>query len=51
LVIWIIAIVLFVAWLVGALAGKGGGFIHLLFLCAVGIVVVQWTAHRRAARR
>jgi hypothetical protein len=50
LVIWIIAIVLFVAWLVGVLAGKDG-FIHLLFLCVVGIVVVQWTAHRRAARR
>jgi uncharacterized membrane protein YiaA len=50
LVIWIIAIVLFVVWLVGVLAGKGG-FIHILILCAVGVAVVQWAAYRRAARR
>ena len=48
--IWGIAILLFLAWLAGVLAGKGG-FIHILILCAVGIVVVQWAAHRRAARR
>jgi hypothetical protein len=50
LVIWIIAIALFVAWLLGALAGRGG-FIHILLLCAVGVAVVQWAAVRRAARR
>jgi hypothetical protein len=50
LVIWSIVIVLLVVWLAGVLAGKDG-FIHLLFLSAIGIAVVQWTAHRRAARR
>ena len=48
--IWIIAIALFAAWLVGVLAGKGG-FVHILFMCAVGVAVVQWAAQRRAARR
>jgi uncharacterized membrane protein len=47
--IWLIALILFVAWLVEVLRGKGG-FVHILILCAVAIVVVQWTAHRRAAR-
>lgn len=48
--IWIIAIALFAVWLTGVLLGKGG-FIHILILCAVAVVVVQWAAHRRAARR
>jgi hypothetical protein len=48
-VIWLIAIILFVVWLVGVLVGKGG-FIHILILCAVAIAVVQWAKHRRAAR-
>jgi hypothetical protein len=50
LVIWIIAIALFVAWLVAVVAGRGG-FVHIVILCVIAIVVVQWTAHRRAARR
>ena len=49
LIIWIIALALFIAWLVGLLLGKGG-FLHILILCVVAIAVVQWIADRRAAR-
>ncbi|HYP00614.1 MAG TPA: lmo0937 family membrane protein [Pyrinomonadaceae bacterium] len=49
MVIWGIAVTLFVVWLVGVLLGKGG-FIHVLLLCAVSVAVVQWMAERRAAR-
>ena len=48
-VIWIVDLGLFLSWLVGVLLGKGG-FLHLLFLCAVGVAFVQWIADRRAAR-
>ncbi|MDQ3907984.1 MAG: hypothetical protein M3268_06530 [Acidobacteriota bacterium] len=47
--LWIISIVLFVVWLVLVVAGKGG-FVHILILCAVGVAVVEWAAHRRAMR-
>ena len=46
-VIWLLALALFAAWLVGVLAGKGG-FIHILILCAVAVAFVQWVADRRA---
>ena len=46
-VIWLLALALFVAWLVGVLAGRGG-FIHILILCAVAVAFVQWVADRRA---
>ena len=49
LFIWLIALALFVAWLIGLLLGKGG-FLHILILCAVAVAVVQWVADRRAAR-
>jgi uncharacterized membrane protein YiaA len=48
-VIWLIALALFAAWLVGVLAGKGG-FIHILILCAVSVAFVQWMADRRASQ-
>ena len=48
-VIWLLALGLFAAWLVGVLAGKGG-FIHILILCAVAVAFVQWVADRRAAQ-
>jgi len=46
-VIWLLALALFVAWLVGVLAGRGG-FIHILILCAAAVAFVQWVADRRA---
>ena len=48
-VIWLLALALFVAWLIGVLAGKGG-FIHILFLCAAAVAFVQWIADRRASQ-
>ena len=48
-VIWLIALALFLAWLIGLLAGKGG-FLHILILCAVAVAFVQWVADRRGSR-
>ena len=48
-VIWLVALALFAAWLVGVLAGKGG-FIHILILCAAAVAFVQWIADRRASQ-
>lgn len=48
-VIWLLALALFAAWLVGVLAGRGG-FIHILILCAVAVAFVQWIADRRASQ-
>ncbi|MDQ3755709.1 MAG: hypothetical protein M3371_13375 [Acidobacteriota bacterium] len=47
--LWIVAGILFIIWLVGLLLGKGG-FLHVLILCAVAIALVQWVADRRAAQ-
>ncbi|MBA3320181.1 MAG: hypothetical protein H0T45_01870 [Pyrinomonadaceae bacterium] len=47
--LWVIALTLFVIWLIGLLFGKGG-FLHILLLCAVAVAVVQWVAIRRAAQ-
>ena len=47
--LWVIAVALFLAWLVGLLLGKGG-FLHILLLCAIAVAVVQWAHERRAAR-
>lgn len=48
-VIWLGALALFVAWLIGLLAGRGG-FLHILILCAVAVAFVQWLADRRASQ-
>lgn len=45
--LWVIAIVLVVAWAIGMLFHKGG-FIHILPLCAIALIVVQLVAGRRA---
>ena len=49
LMIWIIALALFMLWLTGLLLGKGG-FLHVILLSAVAIAFVQWVAERRAAQ-
>jgi hypothetical protein len=46
---WLLALALFVAWLVGLLLGRGG-FLHILILCAVAVAFVQWIADRRGKR-
>jgi Family of unknown function (DUF5670) len=45
--LWIIAVLLVVAWAVGMILHKGG-FIHILLLCAVALIIVQLVALRRA---
>jgi hypothetical protein len=47
--IWLIALALFLGWLVGLLLGKGG-FLHILILCAIAVAFVQFIADRRASR-
>ena len=49
MIIWLIALALFVAWLVGLLLGRGG-FLHILILCSVAVAFVQWVARRRASQ-
>ena len=48
--IWLIALVLFVAWFVGKVVFDRGGFIHILLLCAIAVSVVQLVAAYRAAQ-
>jgi hypothetical protein len=45
--LWVIAVLLAVAWSVGMLFHKGG-FIHILLLCAIALIIVQLVAGRRA---
>lgn len=45
--LWVIAVILAVAWAIGMLFHKGG-FLHVLLLCAIAIIVVQLVATRRA---
>ena len=45
--LWVVAVLLAVAWAVGMLLHKGG-FIHILILCAIALVIVQLVAGRRA---
>ncbi|HEX8473748.1 MAG TPA: hypothetical protein VF666_06915 [Pyrinomonadaceae bacterium] len=49
MIIWLVALALFVVWLLGIILGRGG-FVHILLLCAVAIALVQWVAERRAAQ-
>lgn len=45
--LWIVAMVLIIAWLIGLLTHQGG-FIHILLLCGLAIALVQFIAGRRA---
>ncbi len=45
--LWFIGGGLFAVWLISVLLGKGG-FVHVLILCAVPILVVQWIATRES---
>lgn len=48
MVIWLIAAVLFAAWLVGKFVLGKEGFVHILLLCAVATALVQYVHDRRA---
>jgi len=45
--LWVIAVILALAWAVGMIF-HAGGFIHMLILIAAAIVIVQLVAGRRA---
>jgi hypothetical protein len=45
--VWVVAVLLVLAWAVGMILHKSG-FIHILLLCAIAIIVVQLVAGRRA---
>ena len=46
--IWLVAIILFIAWLMGAFAFRiGGGLIHLLLVIALIVVIVRLVTGRR----
>ena len=47
--IWIIGIALALIWFVQKFILHKGGFIHILLLCAIAVLVIQWVAKRRAA--
>jgi sugar phosphate permease len=47
--LWIVAAVLLILWLAGVVFRGDRGFIHILLLCAIVIIVVQWVASRRAS--
>jgi F0F1-type ATP synthase assembly protein I len=46
---WIVAAVLLVVWVVSWGLFHKSGFVHILLLCAIAIMVVQFVADRKAA--
>jgi len=46
--LWLVAIILFIAWLLGAFAFHfGGGLIHLLLVIILVVVIVRLVTGRR----
>ncbi len=45
--LWIVVVILVLAWAVGMIFHKGG-YLHILLLCALALIVVQLVAGRRA---
>lgn len=48
--LWIIALMLFLAWGVAQLFFGQGGFSHILLLCAITFALVQGVANYRASQ-
>jgi hypothetical protein len=46
--LWTIAVILFVLWLLGFIGNFGGGLIHILLVIAVIIIVYNLITSRRA---
>ncbi|HEX8853215.1 MAG TPA: hypothetical protein VF754_06995, partial [Pyrinomonadaceae bacterium] len=51
MLVWLLALVLFLVWAVAAFVFGKGGFVHILFFNAVAIALVQFVHDRRAARQ
>jgi len=45
--IWLVAIILFIGWLLGAFAFHVGGLIHLLLVIILIVVIVRLVTGRR----
>jgi uncharacterized protein DUF5670 len=48
IMLWTIAVVLGVLWLLGMLGHVGGGLIHLLLVLAIVVLVFNFLSGRRA---
>ena len=46
--LWTIAVILLILWLLGFITHVGGGFVHILIVIAVIVVVVQLLRGRRS---
>jgi len=46
--LWTIAVILLILWLLGFITHVGGGFVHILIVIAVVVVVVQLLRGRRS---
>lgn len=46
--LWTIAVILLVLWLLGFIGNVAGGLIHLLLVVAVAVVIFQLISGRRA---
>lgn len=46
--LWTIAVILLVLWLLGFLGNVAGGLIHLLLVVAAAVVIFQLISGRRA---
>ena len=47
--VWTIAVVLFVLWLLGFSMHVGGGFVHALLVIAVIVVILNLISGRRSS--
>jgi hypothetical protein len=47
--LWTLAVVLVVLWLLGLITGIAAGFIHLLLLLAVGVLLFELLGRHRSA--
>jgi hypothetical protein len=45
--LWTIAVVLFILWLLGFILGIGGNLIHLLLVVALTVIVINLMSGRR----
>jgi hypothetical protein len=45
--LWAIALILLVLWLIGLLGSLGGAWIHILLLLSVIIIAYNWAVSRR----
>jgi len=46
--LWTIAVILLILWLLGFITSTGGGFIHILIVIAIIVVIVQLVRGRRS---